>query len=225
MTLYYNTTMFDNTPRDITDEEFADRRSLRTRSDRNEYNDEPRGSFFGDLLRFSILSVAIVIPIRLFIASPFIVNGASMDPTFHTGEYLIIDQVSYRFSEPERGDVVVFHYPKDPSKFFIKRVIGLPGEIVAFEGEAIRIKKNEEDPGFILNQSFLENSSVDAIEVFTLRDDEYIVLGDNRRASSDSRAWGTVNEKLIVGRALLRLFPLKTAEFLPGDVSAEQLEN
>lgn len=229
MTLYYNTTMFDDTPLDEIDEiedEFVERRSLRTRKDRYESDEhEPnQGSFFGDLLRFSILSVAIVIPIRLFVASPFIVNGASMDPTFHTGEYLIIDQVSYRFKEPERGDVVIFHYPKDPSKFFIKRVIGLPGETVVFEGDQIRIKKSDTDDGFILDQSFLEHTSVDSFEMFRLKEDEYVVLGDNRTASSDSRTWGTVNKKLIVGRAFLRLFPIDTAGYMPGDIPPEKLE-
>src|SRR5690606_15661898 len=100
-----------------------DRRSLKTRADRYE-KEEKRDSFFGDLIRFSLLSIVIVIPIRLFIASPFVVNGSSMEPTFSTGEYLIVDQLTYRFHDPSRGDVVIFHYPKDPSKFFIKRVIG-----------------------------------------------------------------------------------------------------
>lgn len=219
--------MFGEAPHNGSDEEFVERRSLRTRSDRYESDEqEPKqGSFFGDLLRFSLLSVAIVIPIRLFVASPFIVNGASMDPTFHTGEYLIIDQMTYRFSEPERGDVVIFHYPKDPSKFFIKRVIGLPGETVMFEGDRIRVFNEEYPDGFILNQSFLEHSSIDSVELFELGDDEYVVLGDNRAASSDSRAWGTVNEKLIVGRALLRLFPINTLGYLPGDIPPEQFES
>lgn len=218
--------MFDNTPNEKEGEENFDRRSLRTRNDR--YNSEKkevrRGSFFGDLVRFSLLSVAIVLPIRLFIASPFIVNGASMDPTFHTGEYLIIDQVTYRFSEPERGDVVVFHYPEDPSKFFIKRIIGLPGEKITFEGEQIRIMNDEYPEGFFLEQNFLEHTSIDNGIFFDLKDDEYIVLGDNRTGSSDSRSWGAVNEKLIVGRAFLRLFPLKTASYLPGDVPPTEFQ-
>lgn len=218
--------MFDNTPRDESDKKFGEKIDSQSENEQPTVVEveEKKGSFFGDLLRFSLLSVAIVVPIRLFIASPFIVNGASMDPTFHTGEYLIIDQVSYRFSEPERGDVVIFHYPKDPSKFFIKRVIGLPTETIVFEGERIRVINDERPEGFILDQSFLEHTSIDSAEIFQLSDDEYIVLGDNRTASSDSRAWGTVNEKLIVGRALLRLFPVNTLSFMPGDIPPEQFE-
>lgn len=229
MSLYYNTTMFKRTPKDKKARIMEEKDVLG-----EEYLEDPleelsdpkksSGSFFGDLFRFTIISVIIVVPIRLFIASPFIVNGASMDPTFHTGEYLVIDQISYRLSEPERGDVVIFHYPKDPSKFFIKRVIGLPGETVSFEGNDIRIINDSHPEGFILNQSFLENSSVNTIETFELRDDEYIVLGDNRNASSDSRAWGAVTRKLIVGRAFLRLFPLNTMSVLPGDIPSEAFQ-
>ena len=83
-----------------------------------------------DLLPFIIGTLAIVLPIRLFIAQPFIVQGASMVPTFQNGDYLIVDEISYRFKEPQKGDVVIFKYPNDTSKFFIKRIEGMPGETV-----------------------------------------------------------------------------------------------
>src|SRR5438105_1933429 len=83
-------------------------------------------SFFGEIFKFTLIALVIVLPIRFFIAQPFIVQGASMDPTFETGEYLIVDQLSYHLGNPERGQVIIFKYPKDESKYFIKRVIGLP---------------------------------------------------------------------------------------------------
>ncbi len=89
--------------------------------------------------------LSLFFPIRLFVAQPFIVSGASMDPTFETGEYLIVDQLSYHFDDPVRGQVVIFKYPKDESKYFIKRVIGLPGETVQIEGTDVTIF-NESNP-------------------------------------------------------------------------------
>ncbi len=127
-----------------------------------------------EFIKFSLLALLIVMPIRLWIAQPFIVQGSSMVPTFQNGDYLIIDEITYRFREPERGEVIVFRYPKNPSQFFIKRIVGLSGETVG---------------GIILAQ------------------DEYYVLGDNNSASSDSRYWGPVKSKLIIGRAILRLWP------------------
>src|SRR3989338_9340260 len=95
-----------------------------------------RHSFFKEAwetVRFIFIALLIVIPIRLFIAQPFIVSGASMDPTFTDGQYLIVDEVSYRFNEPIRGDVIIFKYPKDPKKYFIKRIIGLPRHTVSID--------------------------------------------------------------------------------------------
>src|SRR3990167_2019370 len=89
---------------------------------------------FLELIRFAVIAVAIVIPIRLYIAQPFIVSGSSMVPTFENSEYLIVDEISYRLGDPERFDVVVFKYPRDTSKFFIKRIIGLPNETVDLKG-------------------------------------------------------------------------------------------
>lgn len=205
-------------------EEAPDKNKVDTDDDVKIKNDGD--SFFRDLLKFSLISIAIVLPFRLLVASPFVVNGSSMDPTFHSGEYLIVDQLSYRFAEPERGEVVIFHYPEDPSKFFIKRIIGLPGETVVLEGETIRIINQENPDGFVLDQSFLTHTSSRSrndYNIFTLKDEEYVVLGDNRTASSDSRIWGPVEERLIVGRAFLRLFPLSNVGYLPGDINTNEL--
>lgn len=170
---------------------------------------------FWELIRFAIIAVAIVLPIRIFIAQPFVVSGSSMVPTFLDGEYLIVDEISYRLGEPERGDVVIFRYPKDPTKFFIKRVIGLPNETVDVDGNEVTIFNKENEQGVILDQPYLR--SVSGVKTHTvLDDDEYFVMGDNRPGSSDSRVWGPVERKFIVGRAFLRLLPIDEIKFMPG---------
>ena len=179
--------------------------------------EEKKENFFKEIFKFSLIALLIVVPFRIYIAQPFIVNGASMSPAFETGQYLIVDQLSYRFEEPKRGDVVIFKFPQDTSKFFIKRIIGLPGETIEIRGLNIIVKQNNTKIFFTLDEPYiaLENRKEDFITT-VLENNEYYVLGDNRRASSDSRVWGTLKNDLIVGRALLRLFPLQTLDYLPG---------
>lgn len=172
-------------------------------------------SFWIDLISFSLISALIVIPIRLFIASPFIVNGSSMYPTFAEGDYLIVDQITYRIERPERGDVIVFRYPNDPSKFFIKRVIGLPNETVTLKGNSVHIVNEKHPDGFELSEPYLVHRE-HGDGVFHLGDDEYVVLGDNRLASADSRSWGALDGELVIGRAILRVFPITAFEVFPG---------
>ena len=179
-------------------------------------NKKTSGQSFWDILRFAVLALAIVIPIRLFVAQPFIVSGSSMYPTFHNGEYLIIDELSYRLGEPKRNDVVVFRYPKDTKKFFIKRIIGLPNETLEMKEGAVTIYNEEHKDGFRLAEPFVKNTSKSDART-TLKGDEYFVMGDNRNASSDSRYWGAVERHLLVGRALLRLWPIQGLSFLPGN--------
>lgn len=167
------------------------------------------------MAHFAFLTLAIIVPIRLFIAEPFIVSGASMEPTFDTGEYLVVDRLTYHFEEPERGDVIIFRYPKDPSKYFIKRIIGLPGETVEIRQGEVTIKNKAYPKGLALDQSYVRFGREDSGEV-TLGSEEYFVMGDNRAASSDSRAWGALPRDNIIGRAFLRLFPLPKADLLPG---------
>ena len=171
---------------------------------------------FWDILRFAVLALAIVIPIRLFVAQPFIVSGSSMYPTFYNGEYLIIDELSYRLGEPKRNDVVVFRYPKDTKKFFIKRIIGLPNETLEIKESAVIIYNEEHRDGFQLAESFVKNTSKNNSRI-TLKGDEYFVMCDNRSASSDSRYWGAVKRHLLVGRAFLRLWPVARISVSPGN--------
>lgn len=172
-------------------------------------------SFFGDIIKVLFLALVIVLPIRIFIAQPFIVSGASMEPTFHNGDYLIIDELSYRFNKPQRGDVVIFRYPKDPNTFFIKRIIGLPNETITLTPTSTRIKNFEHPEGFALDESYAQNHDGANMSV-TLGPDEYFVMGDNRDASSDSRSWGPLPADHITGRALLQLFPPDDISILPG---------
>jgi signal peptidase I len=168
-----------------------------------------------EIVKFAFIALIIVIPIRTFIAQPFVVSGASMFPTFNNGDYLIVDELSYRLNDPKRYDVIIFKYPKDTSKFFVKRVIGLPNETVEIHKNEIIIKNENNPEGFILDQSFIENNTQENIS-FELSEDEYFVMGDNRIASSDSRYWGAVKRELVVGRALIRLLPINKASILPG---------
>lgn len=174
------------------------------------------GSFFSELIRFALITLFIVLPIRIYIAQPFIVSGSSMDPTFENGEYLIVDELSYRLREPERGDVIIFRFPHDTSKFFIKRVIGLPGETVVLEGDGVMIENAEHPDGFPLDEAYVANRTFGTMRT-TLALDEYFVMGDNRPASSDSRIWGSLKEDLIIGRAFVRLLPVTRAAVLPGE--------
>lgn len=176
-------------------------------------------SFFGEILKFTFIALVIVLPIRLFIAQPFIVSGASMDPSFETGEYLIVNQISYRLGNPERGQVAIFKYPKDESKYFIKRIIGLPGETVVLDGTTVVIKNQKYPDGFALNEPYISvaNQKEELPQTFTLRTDQYFVMGDNRAESFDSRGWGVLPRNLIIGTPFVRLFPLTKIDVFPGN--------
>lgn len=175
-----------------------------------------RAQSFWELARFAIIALAIVVPIRVLIAEPFIVSGSSMVPTFTNGDYLIIDKISYELGNPKRDDVIVFRYPGDTTKFFIKRVIGLPNETLDIKGNDVTITNGAHKEGFKLDQPFVKNPA-DNDTHFELKNDEYFVMGDNRGASSDSRYWGAVKRNLITGRAFLRLLPISGIDFWPGN--------
>ena len=155
--------------------------------------------------------------IRSVVIEPFVVVGASMDPTFATGQFLLVDRISYRFEAPQRDDVIVFEYPDDPSQDYIKRIIGLPGEMVIIKDGAVSIKKTASSTPIALDEPYVEPShaSHDDLTV-QLASTQYFVMGDNRAESSDSRAWGPLPAGNIIGRPLLRLVPLNELSYLPG---------
>ena len=179
---------------------------------------QPKENFFKEIIKFTIIALIIVIPIRTFIAQPFIVSGPSMDPTFNTGQYLIVDQLTYHFNSPERGDVIIFKYPKNPSIFYIKRIIGLPGETLVANGGKITVINAANPKGIVLNDSYIADyhRTSDDFKI-TLGPTEYFAMGDNRAESSDSRAWGPLDKKFIVGRAFVRLLPLSKISIFPGE--------
>jgi len=164
-----------------------------------------------ELVQVLAISLAIIIPVRYFLVQPFYVKGASMEPSFWDHEYLIIDELSYRFKQPARGDIVVFRYPADPKQFFIKRIIGLPGETVEVAGGQIKIYNDKHPNGKVLDEKmYLDQDYTAMTRIVTLKSDEYFVLGDNRIASLDSRIFGPVKREYIVGRVWLRGWPLES---------------
>jgi signal peptidase I len=173
----------------------------------------------GSLFGYALFALGLAIAIRLFVATPFIVSGASMEATFQNYDYLIIDRITYRLSDPQRGDVVVFGLPQETSRDLIKRVIGLPGETVVLENGKVKIINAAKPDGFVLSEPYLspENLGGASDMRVTLGQDQYFVLGDNRRVSADSRLWGTLPRNDMVGRVLVRLYPFPAISFLPGE--------
>ncbi|MFH0805389.1 MAG: signal peptidase I [Patescibacteria group bacterium] len=171
-------------------------------------------SFIWEIAKIVVISLAIIIPIRYYLIQPFFVRGASMEPNFENGQYLVINEIGYRFDDPERGDVVVFKYPLDPSQYYIKRVVGLPGEKIEIKDDLIFIYNSNSPEGMKLDESsYLPEGRITrgGINV-QLNDEEYFVLGDNRSASSDSRKWGPLPKNNIIGRVWLRAWPFDSAK-------------
>ena len=164
-------------------------------------------SFFWEISKIVILASLIVVPIRYFLFQPFLVRGQSMEPNFQNNNYLIVDEISYRMNNPQRGDVIVFNPPFSTSQRFIKRIIALPGEEILIEDGNISVSKNGKTQ--ILDEDDYLSSSVETsgnVHLF-LDDTQYFVMGDNRYASYDSRRWGTLPEENIIGKVFLKLWP------------------
>lgn len=166
--------------------------------------------FIFELIKIVVISLVIILPVRYYLIQPFYVKGASMEPNFFDKEYLIIDEISYRFHEPKRGDIIVFKYPRNPQEYFIKRVIGLPGEKVQIKDGEVIIYNNEFPDGTTINEPYL----AEGVKTYSLTDeiinidlDEYFVLGDNRNSSKDSRSFGPVKRPFLTGRVALRGWP------------------
>lgn len=166
--------------------------------------------------RTIIVFILIVAGLRLFVIDPFLVHGNSMDPTFHDGNYVIVDKFTYNISNPSRGDIIVFKAPTEDGRYFIKRIIGLPGERIVVEGSVVQIYNPENPNGFVIYEPYVVHESGRKADR-TLKEDEYFVMGDNREVSSDSRSWGALDKTAITGRALLRLLPVSDVSLLPGN--------
>lgn len=189
------------------------------------------GGFLLELIKIVFWAFLIIAPVRIFLFQPFFVQGASMEPNFENNQYLIINEFGYKktevgvpgksffsiepFKKLERGEVIVFRYPKNRSQFFIKRIIGLPGEKIEIKDSRITIYNSENPDGFMLDEkNYLSESTRTSGDLVTqLNENEYFVMGDNRMFSSDSRYWGPVASSDIIGRVLLRAWPLDNLTF------------
>jgi signal peptidase I len=166
------------------------------------------GEFSWEVVKIVVLALAIVIPIRYFLFQPFVIQGSSMEPNFHEADYLIVNELSYRFRQPERGEVVVFKYPRDTTKRFIKRIIGLPGETVEIRGGNV-IVAGADGKEITLSEGYIPaNLKAPDMPAYKLSDGQYFVLGDNRPYSSDSQDWGELPQRDIIGKVEFRLWPL-----------------
>ena len=174
-------------------------------------------NFVFDFLETIVVALSVFVVIYLFIVQPHEVKGSSMEPTFQNNEYIITDKISYRFGKPNRGDVVIFKAPVNPDVDYIKRIIGLPGETVMVQSGRIYID------GKMLNEPYLEDLTpifpggfIKEGVVVSIPENHYFVMGDNRPHSSDSREFGPIEKKLIIGRAVFRYWPINDLGLIPG---------
>lgn len=185
------------------------------------------GGLLLEMVKVFLLAVVIIIPVRVFLFQPFFVQGSSMEPNFEDGQYLVVSEFGYKqtalnvterfhftvdsFKVINRQDVIVFRYPKNPEQFFIKRVIGLPGEAVEIRLGKVIIYNAVHPDGFVLDESGYLGAEIltqDMARV-ALRADEYFVMGDNRMFSYDSRAFGPLKKNTVIGRVLMRAWPVE----------------
>ncbi len=191
------------------------------------------GGIFWEMIKVVLWVVLIIVPLRVFLVQPFFVQGASMEPNFEDKEYLIVNELGYKttnvgfnygqkdihfftvnpFKEMKRDEVVVFRYPKNPSVFYIKRIIGLPGEKIEISNNQVKISNWENPNGFVLNESAYLQAGEETMgeQTINLTDQEYFVMGDNRKYSSDSRSWGPVPVNDVIGKVILRAWPFNKA--------------
>lgn len=177
-----------------------------------------------EVVKFTVLALIVVLPIRYFVAQPFVVQGASMDPHLKQGDYLVIDKISSRSHDPKYGDVIVFKNPLDTSVYFVKRVIGMPGDTLKVSGDHVSIRDRGTNEFVSLTEPYAvyhtESYPGVLYEEVTLEEDEYFMMGDNRLHSSDSRMWGPLRKKYIIGHAFMRLYPFSQIEFNPAGIDA-----
>jgi len=181
------------------------------------------------LALYIIVAFGLALIIRFFVATPYLVSGSSMEPNFYDYHYLIVDRLSYTFSAPQRGDVIVLDLPEDTSRALIKRIVGLPGETIELTGPnpSVIIINKDHPKGFELNEPYISSANYGGTTNtrYTLGADEYFVLGDNRKVSADSRTWGILPKSDIVGRVFLRLYPFNSISILPAEARYTDSKN
>lgn len=175
--------------------------------------------FFQTLVVFAAIGTAVY----WLVAQPHKVSGSSMFPNFKNGDYIITDKVSYRFSEPRRGDIVVFKNPRDETQDFIKRIIGIPGDHVKVSGGKIFLNETELTEPYLADTIFTNPGSfLQEDQEITVEPGHYITIGDNRPASSDSREWGFITRGEIIGKVFFRYWPATEIGIYPADYSLEK---
>ncbi len=169
--------------------------------------------FLFEIIKTVVVVLVFALLIRYFLVQPFVVDGSSMRPSFHDHEYLLVEKLNFIFHHPQRGEVIVFKYPLNPSFNYIKRVIGVPGDRVVISKGKVTIYNNQNSSGLVLKEPYLDPGQSttlngDAAEHTWLVDqNSYFVLGDNRDHSDDSRSWGFVPAHSIVGKVWLTIYP------------------
>lgn len=179
------------------------------------------GAFFLDIIETVVIALSIFLVVYLFLLQPHQVNGQSMVPNFQDKEYVLTDKISYKLGTPKRGDVVVFHAPPAANCAvgtgcdFIKRVLGEPGDQVEVRDNAVWVNGVKLEEPYIPSNFEILPGAYTKGKIVTLGPDEYFVSGDNRPYSSDSRAWGPITSREIVGRAFFRYWPVNKAGWIP----------
>ena len=162
-----------------------------------------------EIFEIAVIAIAAVFLVRTFLVQPFLVSGTSMSPNFSNGDYVLVDELTYRIRPPERGEVVVFHDPEDYGTYFIKRIIGLPGDRITIASDTVTVYNTARPDGFSLDETYLPQGLLTSgNQTYSLSSSTYLLLGDNRPASYDSRSWGPLPAKNIVGLVRVRLWPL-----------------
>lgn len=173
-------------------------------------SDDTVGSFVWELIQTLVLAGLLIVFFRTFIFQNYIVEGSSMVPTLQPEQRLIVGRINYIVGKPQRGDVVVFQFPGDPRRDFVKRIIGLPGETVSIEKGQVYINGKPLPP-----EHYVKHPSATTMPPTTLGEDEYWVMGDNRAGSSDSRSWGPLPARNIIGKAWLIYYPFQDFGIVP----------
>lgn len=168
---------------------------------------EKRTRFIRELIETIALTLLIFLVIR-FVAQSFRVDGESMEPGFHTDEFVLVDKASYLFQSPQRGDVIVFHWPVDTTKDLIKRVIGVPGDVIVVDSTTVQVD------GVVLKEPYISAPANPSGSRLVVPLDSYFVLGDNRQVSDDSRDWGFVPKSYIIGKAVLVYWPVSSWQLI-----------
>ncbi len=181
-------------------------------------NNQDKGLSLKEIVKLLVITFILVMPIRIFIAEPYLVKGLSMDPTFKNNDYLIVEKITSRMGNIERGDIIVFKSPLAEKRNLIKRVIGLPGEKIALKDGKFTIEKND-GAKVTLEESYVIYQNIFKENNWTLKPDEYFVSGDNRAGSYDSRDWGPLKKEKITGKPLIRLFHFNSVGLWPGKFS------